>query len=63
MFMPLDFPSFLFLFIGAVLVFLLIATASQNRRYSSQTQQRVCRGCGQSHPNFAVFCRRCGRKI
>jgi ribosomal protein L40E len=28
-----------------------------------QTQQKLCRGCGQSHPNHAIFCRRCGRKL
>ena len=49
--------------VAAVLLFLLIATAAQHRRYSSQTQQRLCKGCGQSHPNYAVFCRRCGRKL
>jgi ribosomal protein L40E len=51
------------IFVAAVLLFLLIATASQHRRYSSQTQQKLCRGCGASHPGFAVFCRRCGRKL
>jgi predicted amidophosphoribosyltransferase len=25
--------------------------------------QRVCRNCGASHPPFAQFCRRCGRKL
>jgi ribosomal protein L40E len=57
------FPPFFFIFVAAVFVILLIATASQNRRYTSQTQQKLCRGCGVSHPNFAVFCRRCGRKL
>jgi ribosomal protein L40E len=53
------------LIIAAVLIllFLLVATATQHRRYSSQTQQKLCRGCGAGHPNFAAFCRRCGRKL
>ena len=59
----LDFPPFFIIFVAAVLLFLLIATASQHRRYSSQTQNKLCRGCGASHPGYAVFCRRCGRKL
>jgi ribosomal protein L40E len=55
-------PFFIVL-VAAALLFLLIATASQHRRYLSQTQTRLCRGCGASHPNFATFCRRCGRKL
>jgi ribosomal protein L40E len=58
-----EFPPFLFILIVAVMVFLLIATASQHRRHSSQTDLRLCRGCGASHPAFAQFCRRCGRKL
>jgi ribosomal protein L40E len=57
------FPWFLVIVIVAVLVFLLIATASQHRRHSSQTDVRLCRGCGTGHPAFAGFCRRCGRKL
>jgi ribosomal protein L40E len=55
--------GFFVIFIAAILLFLLIATASQHRKYSSQTQQKLCRGCGASHPNFAAFCRRCGRRL
>ena len=58
-----DFPPFFIIFVAAVLLFLLIATASQHRRYSSQTQNKLCRGCGASHPGYAAFCRRCGRKL
>ena len=61
--LPFEFPQFLIVLLAAVLLFLLIATASQHRRYSAQTQQKLCRGCGASHPNFASFCRRCGRKL
>ena len=54
---------FFIVIVALVLLFLLVATASQHRRYLSQTQNRLCRGCGASHPNFATFCRRCGRKL
>ncbi|HEY7089838.1 MAG TPA: hypothetical protein VH518_17200 [Tepidisphaeraceae bacterium] len=57
------FGPFFIVFVAAVLLFLLIATASQHRRYSSQTQTKLCRGCGASHPGFAAFCRRCGRRL
>ncbi len=57
------FPGFLFVLVIAVVLVLLIATASQHRRHSSQTDVRLCRGCGAGHPAFAQFCRRCGRKL
>jgi ribosomal protein L40E len=60
---PLGLPPFLLVLIVAVIVFLLVATASQHRRHSSQTDVRLCRGCGAGHPAFAQFCRRCGRKL
>lgn len=41
----------------------VVVTALQHRRHSALTNQRLCRGCGQSHPPFAFFCRRCGRKL
>jgi hypothetical protein len=57
-------PIVLFLIMAAVFVlFLLIRTASSNRRHVMRTDQRLCRGCGTSHPAFAAFCRRCGRKL
>ena len=60
---PLMLPPFFVILVIAVLVFLLVATASQHRRHSSQTDQRLCRGCGASHPRYAQFCRRCGRRL
>jgi ribosomal protein L40E len=54
---------FFIIFVAAVLLFLLIVTASQHKRLTSQTQSKLCRGCGASHPNFATFCRRCGRRL
>jgi hypothetical protein len=55
--------ALLVIFVAGVLLLLLVATAAQHRRYSSQTQTKLCPGCGQSHPGFAQFCRRCGRKL
>ena len=60
---PVGFPWFFIIVVLAVIVFLLITTASQHRRHSSQTDVRLCRGCGAGHPAFAQFCRRCGRKL
>ena len=59
----MEFPPVFIVFVAAVLLFLLLATASQHLRHSSQTQQKLCRGCGASHLNYAVFCRRCGQKL
>ncbi len=57
-------PIFMFiLFAAVVLLILLMKTASMNRRHTSSTDQRLCRGCGASHPAFAAFCRRCGRRL
>lgn len=56
-------PPMFVVLVAVVLLLLLIATAAQHRRYSSHTQQRLCSGCGASHPGYAVYCRRCGRKL
>jgi uncharacterized paraquat-inducible protein A len=57
------FHPFSWVFFAMVLAFLLIASAGQNRKTSSKTQSRLCESCGTAHPNFAVFCRRCGKKL
>lgn len=56
-------PTFLLFLVMIVMVVLLIVTASQHRRHSSQTDPRLCKSCGTSHPPFAEFCRRCGKKL
>ena len=56
-------PWFVVVLVIAIVCFVLIATASQHRRHTSQTDVRLCRGCGAGHPAFAQFCRRCGRKL
>ena len=54
---------FVFVFVGVVLVIMLIRTATIHRQHSLDTDQRLCRGCGARHPTYAVFCRRCGRRL
>jgi ribosomal protein L40E len=56
------FPLFLFV-VAAMLLVMLIWTASMHRQHSQDTDQRLCRGCGSSHPTYAQFCRRCGRRL
>jgi ribosomal protein L40E len=53
----------IFVIIVVVVVMLLVATASQSRRHAAKTDPRLCRHCGTSHPSFAQFCRRCGKKL
>jgi ribosomal protein L40E len=59
---PVQFPVVIVV-VAIVLLILLMRTASMHKRHSLGTDQRLCRGCGTSHPSFAVFCRRCGRKL
>ena len=49
--------------VGVVIVIMLIRTASIHRQHMLDTDQRLCRGCGARHPTYAVFCRRCGRRL
>jgi len=59
---PVQFP-FVLVVVAIVLLIMLLRTASMHKRHSLDTDQRLCRGCGTSHPRFAVFCRRCGRRL
>ena len=52
-----------FWLIVAVVLILLVITATQHRRHVEETEHRLCRSCGAAHPSFARFCRRCGRAI
>ena len=56
-------PILLVFILIVIAIVLLIATAAQHRRHSSATELRLCSSCGASHPPFAEFCRRCGRKL
>ena len=49
--------------IVVIVLVLLVITATQHRRHAGETDQRLCRSCGTSHPPFARFCRRCGRAM
>lgn len=59
------FGGFPFVLIVVAVVFLImvIRTATMHRQHSLDTDQRLCRGCGARHPTYAVFCRRCGRRL
>ena len=59
---PIQFP-FVIVVVAIVLLIMLMRTAAMHKRHSLGTDQRLCRGCGTSHPSFALFCRRCGRKL
>lgn len=62
--MPFGFPSWLpLLMIVMVAAYLLAAILTQRRTPPWHTEQRICPGCGASHPHFAQFCRRCGKKL
>jgi ribosomal protein L40E len=58
---PTQFPVWIVV-IAIVLLIMLMRASSSNRR-NALGDQRLCRGCGTSHPRFAVFCRRCGRRL
>jgi hypothetical protein len=58
---PVQFPVVIVV-IAIVLLIMLMRAASSQRR-NALSDQRLCRGCGTSHPRFAVFCRRCGRRL
>ena len=51
------------LLVAVVLIAALVMTAAQNRRREAETRPRVCRSCVLSHPPFAEYCGRCGRKL
>ena len=48
--------------VGVVAAALLL-TAAHNRRQTARTEPRTCQSCMQSHPPFAQFCTRCGKKL
>lgn len=51
------------LVVALLLAAALVLTAAQNRRREADARPRVCRSCDLSHPPFAGYCRRCGRKL
>ena len=55
--------TFVVVFVSVILIIMLIRTATVHRQHTLDTDQRLCRGCGARHPTYAVFCRRCGRRL
>jgi hypothetical protein len=52
------------LFVALSIVYrVVVGTARGHRRHAMSTDVRLCRSCGQSHPAFAQFCKRCGSKL
>jgi len=47
----------------AAVLFVIWFTMTQHRRHAARTQQRLCKGCGASHPAYANYCRRCGQRL
>ena len=59
-------PSGLVMFlviVAVVVLIVIIKSAGSPRHFGAGGDHRTCRGCGASHPGFAVFCRRCGRRL
>ncbi|MGH7177055.1 MAG: zinc-ribbon domain-containing protein [Tepidisphaeraceae bacterium] len=61
MFVSFGFPTFV-LVLGVVVLILVLRSSCAPRPRGSG-EQRICRGCGQAHPDHAAFCRRCGTKL
>jgi predicted amidophosphoribosyltransferase len=57
---PMHMPIFMIIFVIA-LIFLFVATSQTRRR--SNAPSRQCQSCGSSHPPFAQFCPRCGKRV
>jgi hypothetical protein len=55
---------FVLLFVAISIIARIVASTARNhRRHALNTDARLCRACGQSHPPFAQFCKRCGAKL
>jgi hypothetical protein len=52
---------FIIIVVIVVVALLLIFKSGGGRRAMHVT--RTCRDCGASHPGFAKFCRRCGKRM
>jgi ribosomal protein L40E len=49
--------------IAVIFLIMIFRTATMHRQHMLDTDQRMCRGCGARHPTYAMFCRRCGRRL
>ena len=52
---------FIIIVVIVVVALLLIFKSGGGQRAMQMT--RTCRDCGASHPGFAKFCRRCGKRL
>ena len=53
--------KFIIIVVIVVVALLLIFKSGGGQRAMHMT--RTCRDCGASHPGFAKFCRRCGKRL
>ena len=58
----MDFPPFM-IWIFVIIAVGMFAGTTQRRRQRLWLQGRPCPRCGQIHPVFARFCRRCGSRL
>jgi hypothetical protein len=59
----LDISPVMIFVLAIIAVALVTGAASQRRRRRWWPQGRPCGHCGQIHPAFARFCRRCGARL
>ena len=59
----LDSPRFLIVAALVVILVMIMSSGSRQKRELSRAENKVCDACGSGHPTFAVFCRKCGKKL
>ena len=52
---------FIIIVVVVIVALLLIFKSGSGQRAVGMT--RTCRDCGATHPGFARFCRRCGKRL
>ena len=62
--MPWDIDLSFFVIV-VVVFFVVVSVLKGSRRPpdGSEGMAIVCRSCGAAHPEYAKFCRRCGKKL
>ena len=51
-------PAFVFIVTVVVIILVAVLAGKQQR-----LGVRNCKSCGETHPEFARFCRRCGHRL
>ena len=59
----MQFGTFVLLVVIVVVFFLLFVSAGARNRRGAPPPRRPCPQCGSVHPDFASFCRRCGKRL